>query len=75
MFNKKLVCAKTNSVLFHLLESYCLGKSRLWNMVFGWRKTIDKGINGEYAFYKINGLDFEILYKEAEKLERILEED
>ena len=29
-----------------LLESYCLGKSFLWNMFLGWRKS--KRIENEY---------------------------
>ena len=52
-----LIMTPVESFEFELLEAYCLGKGKLWNMFFGWRKTVNKGINGEWAYYKLNRKD------------------
>lgn len=60
------------STEFLLLEGYCLGKGWLFSLFFGWRKTIDQGINGQWAYYKISRKDWkEIsrLVKEHEEAE------
>ena len=64
-----LIMTPVKSFEFELLETYCLGKSKLWNMFFGWRKTIDKGINGEWAYYKLNHKDYEAIQLKAETME------
>ena len=35
-----LIMTSVKSFEFELLEAYCLGKGKLWNMLFGWRKTV-----------------------------------
>ena len=35
-----LIMTPVKSFEFELLEAYCLGKGKLWNMLFGWRKTV-----------------------------------
>lgn len=40
MSSKKLVRVETKDELTsHLLSLYCEGRSFIWNMFFGWRKT------------------------------------
>ena len=54
---------------FHLLETYCLGKGTIWNMFFGWRKSVEKGINGTWCYYRIpNKKDREKIFERAEYL-------
>ena len=64
-----LIMTPVESFEFELLEAYCLGKSKLWNMFFGWRKTVNKGINGEWAYYKLNRKDYKAIQLKAETME------
>lgn len=64
-----LIMTPVESFEFELLEAYCLGKGKLWNMFFGWRKTVDKGINGEWAYYKLNRKDYKAIQLKAETME------
>lgn len=43
---------------FALLEMYCAGKSALWNLFFGWRKTVTVNNENRY-YYKIPKSAFE----------------
>lgn len=65
-----LIMIPVKSFEFELLETYCLGKNKLWNMFFGWRKTVDNGINGEWAYYKINRKDYKAIQLKAENMKR-----
>ena len=49
-----------NSVEFYLLEAYCYGKSALWNLFFGWKKTIfmDGFTVVNTAIYKVSVKDW-----------------
>lgn len=49
---------------YYLCESYCLGKSWLWNLFFGWWKSKDCGANGTMCCYRIP----QKAWKEIEKL-------
>ena len=64
-----LIMIPVESFEFELLEAYCLGKGKLWNMFFGWRKTVNKGINGEWAYYKLNHKDYKEIQLKAEIME------
>ena len=64
-----LIMTPVESFEFELLEAYCLGKGKLWNMFFGWRKTVNKGINGEWAYYKLNRKDYKEIQLKAENME------
>ena len=64
-----LIMTPVESFEFELLEAYCLGKSKLWNMFFGWKKTVNKGINGEWAYYKLNRKDYKEIQLKAEIME------
>ena len=64
-----LIMTPAESFEFELLEAYCLGKGKLWNMFFGWRKTVNKGINGEWAYYKLNRKDYKAIQLKAETME------
>ena len=64
-----LITVPVKSFEFELLEAYCLGKSWLWNEFFGWRKTVDKKLNGEWAYYKLRSKDYKIIEAQAEKME------
>ena len=64
-----LIMTPVESFEFELLEAYCLGKGKLWNMFFGWRKTVNKGINGEWAYYKLNRKDYKAIQLKAETME------
>ena len=64
-----LIMTPVESFEFELLETYCLGKGKLWNMFFGWRKTVNKGINGEWAYYKLNRKDYKAIQLKAETIE------
>ena len=64
-----LIMTPVESSEFELLEAYCLGKGKLWNMFFGWRKTVDKGVNGEWAYYKLNRKDYKAIQLKAETME------
>ena len=65
-----LIMITIKSFEFELLETYCLGKNKLWNMFFGWRKTVNKGINGEWAYYKINRKDYKVIQLKVENMKR-----
>lgn len=65
-----LIMIPVKSFEFELIETYCLGKNKLWNMFFGWRKTVNKGINGEWAYYKINRKDYKAIQLKAENMKR-----
>ena len=64
-----LIMTPVESFEFELLEAYCLGKGKLWNMFFGWRKTVNKDINGEWAYYKLNRKDYKEIQLKAEIME------
>ena len=65
-----LIMIPIKSFEFELLETYCLGKNKLWNMFFGWRKTVNKGINGEWAYYKINRKYYKVIQLKVENMKR-----
>ena len=65
-----LIMIPIKSFEFELLETYCLGKNKLWNMFFGWRKTVNKGINGEWAYYKIICKDYKVIQLKVENMTR-----
>ena len=65
-----LIMIPIKSFEFELLETYYLGKNKLWNMFFGWRKTVNKGINGEWAYYKINRKDYKVIQLKVENMKR-----
>ena len=65
-----LIMIPVKSFEFELLEAYCLGKNKLWNIFFGWRKTENRGINGEWAYYKINRKDYKAIQLKAENMKR-----
>ena len=52
----------------YLCEAYCLGKSWLFRMFFGWRMSKDKGPNGQWAYYRIPRRDWEEIQKLAEEI-------
>lgn len=54
------VRVKLNSIELYLLETYCCGKGALWNLFFGWKKTIfmDGFTPVNTAFYKISAKDW-----------------
>lgn len=62
------VTAPFGSFEFELLEAYCLGKSKLWNLFFGRRKIVNKGINGKWAYYKLNRKDYKTIYLKSIKM-------
>ena len=64
-----LIMTPVESFEFELLEAYCLGKSKLWNIFFGWRKTVNKGTNGEWAYYKLKRKDYKEIQLKAETME------
>ena len=64
-----LIMTPVESFEFELLEAYYLGKGKLWNIFFGWRKTVNKGINGEWAYYKLNRKDYKTIQLKAEIME------
>ena len=64
-----LIMTPVESIEFEMLEAYCLGKGKLWNMFFGWRSTVNKGLNGEWAYYKIKRKDYKVIQKRAEEIE------
>ena len=64
-----LIAIPVESFEFELLEAYCLGKGKLWNMFFGWRKTVNEGIIGEWAYYKLNCKDYKKIQLKAEIME------
>lgn len=57
------VSVNLNSIEMYLLEAYCYGKGILWNLFFGWRKTIftdgDTPINT--VIYKISAKDWRLI--------------
>ena len=44
--------AATTEEEMALLEMYCAGRSFLWNIFFGWRKTTVRG-NTTYYYYRV----------------------
>lgn len=54
------VRVKLDSIELYLLEAYCCGKGILWNLFFGWRKTIfmDGFTLINTAIYKISAKDW-----------------
>lgn len=60
-----LIMTKIDSYEYELLNAYCFGKSFLWNIFFGWRKTIDRGISGEWAYFKISRKKYQVLKSQA----------
>ena len=52
-----------NLELLGYLEMYCKGKSKIWNLFFGWRKSIVVGVNDYRYYYKVP----KKIYKEAER--------
>lgn len=63
-----LIATSVESFEFKLLEAYCSRKSKLWNMFFGWRKTVNKGVNGQWAYYRLNRKDYKTIQLKAETL-------
>lgn len=51
-----------NLKLIGFLDMYCMGKPKVWNWFFGWRKTEVVGINDYRYYYKVP----KKIYKEAE---------
>lgn len=52
-----------------VLETYCLGKSKIWNLFHGWRKANDKG-----CYYNIGVKDLDSIYsiiKDAREWQKI----
>ena len=35
----------SDRIMCNILFAYCEGRSRLWNMYLGWRKTTKNGVN------------------------------
>ena len=52
---------RVNEEMSNYLEMYCMGKSKIWNLFFGWRKSITVGINDCWYYYKVP----KKVYKEA----------
>jgi hypothetical protein len=52
-----------------LLDMYCAGKSALWNMFFGWRKTkyVGSNRNPQY-YYRVPRKAYELSQTYAQKL-------
>ena len=55
---KKVIIVDKNEI--QIYEGYCAGKSYLWNLFFGWRKTDKKNkmtyIIGNKAYNKIQDI-------------------
>lgn len=63
----KTVTVEIYTIMFELLEAYCLGKGALWNVFFGFRQSI-----GDIAYYKISHKDLEEIYSQFDRIETFL---
>lgn len=56
-----------------LLEAYCLGKSKLWNLFFGFRSASTTP-TASVVCYKLNEKDYQYILKRAKKIENHLDD-
>lgn len=60
-----------NETMQNVLSAYCEGRSFLWNMFLGWRKTRrNKADNTEQAFFWIPSRKVDILIRLAKDCEK-----
>lgn len=67
-FSYAYVCTR-NRTIQNILSAYCEGRSHLWNLFFGWRKTRFIDDKEEQMFFWVPSRKLEILIELADELE------